>query len=107
MAFSTGGQNRDSARKGPNAEPYIGFTLTVTALAIFRGSAAFVRPRMGARRPGALRNQLSQNMDCPIRGAIAEQIRTAIDGVSIVWPMCGEYDIASAVVPLRRRWLFA
>jgi hypothetical protein len=37
-------------------------------------------------------------MDCPICGAIAEQIRTTIDGVSIVCPMCGEFDVASSVM---------
>ena len=37
-------------------------------------------------------------MDCPICGAIAEQIRTTIDGVSIVYPMCGEFDVASSVM---------
>jgi hypothetical protein len=37
-------------------------------------------------------------MDCPICGAIAERIRTTIDGVSIVCPMCGEFDVASSVM---------
>ena len=45
-----------------------------------------------------LRNQRSQDMDCPICGAIAERIRTTIDGVSIVCPMCGEFDVASSVM---------
>jgi hypothetical protein len=37
-------------------------------------------------------------MDCPICGAIAERIRTTIDGVSIFCPMCGEFDVASSVM---------
>jgi|SRR6267154_4053463 predicted RNA-binding Zn-ribbon protein involved in translation (DUF1610 family) len=45
-----------------------------------------------------LRNQRSQDMDCPICGAIAERIRTTIDGVSIFCPMCGEFDVASSVM---------
>jgi hypothetical protein len=36
-------------------------------------------------------------MDCPICGAIAEQIRTTID-VTIICPMCGEFDVASSVM---------
>src|SRR5260370_24672236 len=41
-------------------------------------------------------NHRSQDMDCPICGANAEQIPTTIDDVSIVCPTCGEYDVASA-----------
>ena len=37
-------------------------------------------------------------MDCPICGAIAEQIWTTIAGVTIICPMCGEFDVASSVV---------
>ncbi len=37
-------------------------------------------------------------MDCPICGAIAERIATAIDGLSIACPMCGEFDVASSVL---------
>jgi hypothetical protein len=33
-------------------------------------------------------------MDCPICGAIAEQIRTTIASVTIICPMCGEFDVA-------------
>src|SRR5258706_5321397 len=40
----------------------------------------------------------SQNMDCPICGAIAEQIWTTIAGVTIICPMCGEFDVASSVM---------
>jgi hypothetical protein len=36
-------------------------------------------------------------MDCPICGAIAERIRTTI-GVTIICPMCGEFDVASSVM---------
>jgi predicted RNA-binding Zn-ribbon protein involved in translation (DUF1610 family) len=39
-----------------------------------------------------------QVMDCPICGLIAERIATAIDGVSIACPMCGQFDIASSVI---------
>jgi hypothetical protein len=37
-------------------------------------------------------------MDCPICGAIAEQIQTTIDSVTIVCPMCGEFEVASSVI---------
>jgi hypothetical protein len=37
-------------------------------------------------------------MDCPICGAIAEQIRTTIASVTIICPICGEFDVASSVV---------
>jgi len=37
-------------------------------------------------------------MDCPICGAIAEQIWTTIAGVTIICPMCGEFDVASSVM---------
>ncbi len=37
-------------------------------------------------------------MSCPVCGANAEQITSTIDGVSIVCPMCGEYDISSSVL---------
>jgi hypothetical protein len=37
-------------------------------------------------------------MSCPVCGANAEQITSTIDGVSIVCPMCGEYDVASSVI---------
>jgi hypothetical protein len=37
-------------------------------------------------------------MDCPVCTANAEQIATAIDGMGIICPTCGEYDVASAVV---------
>jgi predicted RNA-binding Zn-ribbon protein involved in translation (DUF1610 family) len=39
-----------------------------------------------------------KNMDCPICGAVAERIATAIDSVSIACPMCGEFDVASSVI---------
>ena len=37
-------------------------------------------------------------MNCPVCGANAEQIMSATDGVSIVCPMCGEYDVSSSVL---------
>jgi hypothetical protein len=37
-------------------------------------------------------------MDCPICGAIAERLPTAIDSVGIACPLCGEFDIASSVI---------
>ena len=39
-----------------------------------------------------------QDMDCPICGAVAEQIRTTIGNVTIICPMCGEFDVASSVM---------
>jgi hypothetical protein len=41
-------------------------------------------------------------MICPICGANAEQIPTTIDRLSIVYPLCGEYVVASAVVATGR-----
>jgi hypothetical protein len=41
-------------------------------------------------------------MSCPVCGANAEQITGTIDGVSIVCPMCGEYDVASSVIARTR-----
>src|SRR5258708_32359559 len=49
-----------------------------------------------------LRNQRSQDMDCPICGASAQQIPIANDGLSISCPTCGEYDVARAVVATRQ-----
>jgi len=37
-------------------------------------------------------------MDCPICTANAEQIVTAIDGMGIICPACGEYDVSSSVL---------
>lgn len=37
-------------------------------------------------------------MDCPICGAVAERIATTLDNVGIACPMCGEFDVASAVI---------
>jgi hypothetical protein len=37
-------------------------------------------------------------MDCPICGAVAEQIQTTIPVVTIICPMCGEFDVASSVI---------
>jgi predicted RNA-binding Zn-ribbon protein involved in translation (DUF1610 family) len=53
--------------------------------------------------PGSrFRNQGNQHMDCPICGASAQQIPIANDGLSISCPMCGEYDVARAVVATRQ-----
>src|SRR5713226_9065206 len=53
---------------------------------------------ISARGARPLRNQRSQDMDCLICGANAEQIPTANDGVGIFCPICGEYDVARAVL---------
>ena len=37
-------------------------------------------------------------MDCPVCTANAEQIATAIDGMGIICPTCGEYDVSSSVL---------
>jgi len=37
-------------------------------------------------------------MDCPACTANAEQIATAIDGMGIICPTCGEYDVSSSVL---------
>jgi len=37
-------------------------------------------------------------MNCPVCGANAEQIQTASEGVSIVCPACGEYDVSRSVI---------
>jgi hypothetical protein len=37
-------------------------------------------------------------MDCPVCTANAEQITTAIDGMGIICPTCGEYDVSSSVL---------
>ena len=37
-------------------------------------------------------------MNCLICGADAEQIPTIVDVVSIVCPMCGEYDVSASVI---------
>jgi hypothetical protein len=37
-------------------------------------------------------------MNCPVCGATAERIPTTIDGMSIVCPTCGEYDVERTVV---------
>ena len=37
-------------------------------------------------------------MNCPVCGASAEQIPATIDGVSIVCPECGEYDVSSSII---------
>ena len=37
-------------------------------------------------------------MSCPVCRANAEQITSTFDGVSIVCPMCGEFDVASSVM---------
>ncbi len=37
-------------------------------------------------------------MTCPVCSANTEQITSAISGVNVVCPMCGEYEISSAVL---------
>jgi hypothetical protein len=37
-------------------------------------------------------------MNCPVCGAKAEHITSTIDGVTVVCPVCGEYDIATSVL---------
>jgi predicted amidophosphoribosyltransferase len=37
-------------------------------------------------------------MDCPVCTANAEQIAAAIDGMGIICPTCGEYEVSSAVL---------
>jgi len=37
-------------------------------------------------------------MDCPVCTANAEQIATTIDGMGIICPTCGEYDVSSSVL---------
>ena len=37
-------------------------------------------------------------MRCPICGAIAEQTQATIEGVGIVCPTCGEYEVSSSVL---------
>jgi hypothetical protein len=37
-------------------------------------------------------------MDCPVCTANAEQIATAIDGMGIICPTCGEYDVSNSVL---------
>jgi predicted RNA-binding Zn-ribbon protein involved in translation (DUF1610 family) len=37
-------------------------------------------------------------MNCLVCGAKAEQIAATIDGVSIVCPVCGEYDVSSSAI---------
>jgi predicted RNA-binding Zn-ribbon protein involved in translation (DUF1610 family) len=44
-------------------------------------------------------------MNCPICNANAQKIRTTIDGMTIVCPMCGEYDVSGSVVARQLRTL--
>jgi hypothetical protein len=39
-----------------------------------------------------------QHMYCPICGGHAEEIPSAINGISILCPTCGEYDVSTAVI---------
>jgi hypothetical protein len=38
------------------------------------------------------------DMNCPVCGANAEQIMSTSDGMSVVCPMCGKYDVAGLVI---------
>ena len=42
-------------------------------------------------------------MSCPVCGTDAEQITSTSDGVNIICPMCGEYDISSSVLTTEQR----
>jgi hypothetical protein len=57
------------------------------------------RPRavVGDLRAFTGGSQRSQDMDCLICGANAEQILTTIDDMTVVCPTCGEYDVESTV----------
>jgi predicted RNA-binding Zn-ribbon protein involved in translation (DUF1610 family) len=45
------------------------------------------------------RNQQSgHQMKCFVCGANAEKIATTVDAVSIVCPVCGEYDVSSSAI---------
>jgi hypothetical protein len=37
-------------------------------------------------------------MDCPVCTANAEQIATTIEGMGIICPACGEYDVSNTVL---------
>jgi hypothetical protein len=37
-------------------------------------------------------------MNCPVCNANAEQIAATIDGMGIICPTCGEYDISNSVL---------
>jgi hypothetical protein len=37
-------------------------------------------------------------MNCHVCGATAKQVATMTDGVTIVCPTCGEYDVSSSVL---------
>jgi len=37
-------------------------------------------------------------MECPICGAIAEQISTALDRIGVGCPKCGDFDISRSVI---------
>jgi hypothetical protein len=39
-----------------------------------------------------------QHMICPICGAAAEQVPPAMEGVGIICPTCGAYDVSGAVI---------
>ena len=37
-------------------------------------------------------------MKCLVCGAQAEQIAATVDGVSVLCPVCGEYDVSSSAI---------
>jgi hypothetical protein len=53
---------------------------------------------ISARRRGAAFASSEPRHGLPISGAIAEQIRTTIASMTIICPMCGEFDVASSVM---------
>jgi hypothetical protein len=44
------------------------------------------------------KNERCRDMNCPICGATAEQGSPATQGIAIVCPTCGEYEISSSVL---------
>ncbi len=42
------------------------------------------------------------NVNCPVCDANIERISTTFDGVTIVCPVCGEYDISNSVLAAQR-----
>jgi hypothetical protein len=55
-------------------------------------------PGAHAMSPLQIATSGAKQMDCPVCNANAEQITTAIDGMGIICPTCGEYDVSSSVL---------
>jgi hypothetical protein len=43
-------------------------------------------------------------MECNVCGGNAEQVNTATNGITVVCPSCGEYDVSSAVIATGQLW---